>query len=482
MSFEAKHPGTVYWATTLGDAAVCPPLTDTTRADVCIVGGGFAGLWTAIELKRRSADIDVVVLEAVTCGSGASGRNGGWATSYWRRFDDLVRHFGTDQALWVGRAAHDALVAIGDFVAEHDIDCDWRQQGGVWASTRPGAAPWSDAVAAVAAAGHGDALRVLDGARGRELVGSPVLRGAAVHTDTASVNPARLVRGMRRVALELGVRIHEASPMTMLHRGRPAVVHTQTGQVHCEQVCLALGAWSADVRELRRAYVTVGSQVVATAPLGKAVAELPWSNGLVFGDDQLSVHYAQVTTDHRIVFGRALGPLGFRNKVTPRHVHDAHTARIVAADFARLFPQFAEATLTHSWGGAVDRAPHGLPTVGTLGPEGNVHYVVGFSGQGVAQSRLLGRVLAAVAAGADDEYARNALVGSPLQYFPPEPLRYLGGRAVKSLVTACERRVAKGHPSPVSKSTLKVFVGAHVPAALEPRRRRNGSRMTGARR
>lgn len=472
MSGRPRHEGTVYWATTLGDVEVCPPLTDTTYADVCVVGGGFAGLWTAIELKKRSADTDVVLLEAATCGSGASGRNGGWATSYWRRFDDLVHRFGPEQALWVARAATDAVNAIGDFVAEHDVDCDWRQQGGLWAATQPESAPWQAAVTAVHGAGYPDLLRVLDAAKVRELTGSPVLHGAAMHTDTASMNPAKLVRGMRRVALEMGVRIYEASPMTSLHRGRPAIVRTQLGQVHCDQVALALGAWSAGVGELRRAYVTVGSQVVATEPLGAEVARLPWSNGLVFGDDQLSVHYAQVTSDHRVVFGRALGALGFRNRVTPRHVHDPQTARVVAADFARLFPHFASAELTHSWGGAVDRAPHGLPTVGTLGPHGNIRYVVGFSGQGVAQSRLLGRVLAAVVSGSDDAYARSALVGDPLQYFPPEPLRYVGGALVKTLVAACERRVAAGSASPVPRRTLKALIGAHVPAAIEPRHRR----------
>lgn len=462
--------GGVYWWSTVSRPKARPSLVGGVTADLCVVGGGYAGLWTAIEFKQRFPDAGVVLLDAAVCGSGASGRNGGWATSYWRRFDELVARFGLSDALWLADAAHDAVNAIGEFVDEHHIACGWRQKGGLLGAASAGSMPWQSAVTAIRSTGKEEMLRVLEPQEARALINSPALLGGAVHTDTASVNPVQLALGMRQVAIDLGVEVYEGSAMQSLVRSAPAVVSTATGWVESPQVVLALGAWASVVSDLRRSYVAVGSNVIATEPLGDAVRHAPWADGTVFGDDRISSHYAQVTEDGRIVFGRALGALGYANRVTHSHEHHRRTEAEVVSGFRHFFPQLRSARITHSWGGAVDRTPHAFPTVGQLDDAENIRFISGFSGQGVAQSRLLARMAVAGLAGSTDRYASNPLVGSPPQYFPPEPFRYIGGNVVKTFVAACEKRRASGASTVVPKKVLKALVGAHVPAAIEPRR------------
>ena len=169
---------------------------------------------------------------------------------------------------------------------------------------------------------------------------------------------------------------------------------------------LALGAWASGVRELRRAVVPVGSHIVATEPIPERIAELGWTGGELLGDTRLLVHYAQVTRDGRIVFGRGGGAIGPGGRVLRRHFVDPATVGVVADGFRRWFPSLGDVSLTHAWGGAVDRAPGHLPFAGSLGPR--VHYVTGFSGNGVGPSALLGRIVGPDGAGRARTSTRRA--------------------------------------------------------------------------
>ncbi len=475
--------GPVHWleqALARDPGAACPPLAGTVRADVAIVGGGFTGLWTALELRREAPDTEVVLLEAEGCGFGASGRNGGWATSWYDELDVLVAHFGVAQATLLAAASSQAIDRIEELCGEEGIDCDLRRAGALVAATSRGQeASFADPLAAARSLG-GDALgRVvaLSGAELRRRTGSPVLRRGVHLTDAAALQPALLARGMRAAALRRGVRIFEGTPLLALERTRPAVLVTLAGRVEAERVVLATGAWAARVRELRRAIVPVGSQIVLTEPIPERVAALGWTGGELLGDARLLVHYAQVTRDGRIAFGRGGGALGAAGRIRPSHWVDPATVAIVAADFRRWFPQLADVRLTHAWGGAVDRAPGHLPFVGALGDHGTIEYGVGFSGNGVAPSALVGRILARRALGIVDELTTSALVSGPPGYLPPEPLRALGGFTIQRAVARAEAAEERGvEPTPVDQA-LRRLLWFTTPTVLEPRAwRRRGSR------
>ncbi|MCW2994725.1 MAG: dependent oxidoreductase, partial [Conexibacter sp.] len=461
MSTVAETAGSVFWlqeALAQDDGPACPPLAGTVKADVCVVGGGFVGMWAALEVVEQAPDAKVVLIEAEGCGLGASGRNGGWVTSWHDELEDLIARFGVDRARWLAERSTWAIDRIQQVSEAEAIDCHLRRAGGFWTATAPAQlGPWDAEVAAGERVGRPGYVVPMDAAEIRTRTGSPVIVGGAKVTDSAAIQPALLARGLRRLLLRRGVEIYEGTRMLKLDRGAPAVLHTPGGFVHAGAVVLGLGAWAAGVRELRRAVVPVGSHIVLTEPIPDRIAELGWTGGELLGDTRLLVHYAQVTRDGRIAFGRGGGAIGPAGRVLRSHFVDPKTVAIVAAGFRRWFPQLRDVALTHAWGGAVDRAPGHLPFTGSLGDHDNIHYATGFSGNGVGPSALLGRMVGRRALGVVDEYTRNAISEGPPSYLPPEPARILGGVVVRDAVRRAEGAEERGERAgPVSGALRKL--------------------------
>jgi glycine/D-amino acid oxidase-like deaminating enzyme len=475
MGAMAETVGSVFWleqALAQDNGPACPSLAGTVKADVCVVGGGFLGMWAALEVIEQAPDAKVVLIEAEGCGFGASGRNGGWVTSWHDELEDLVARFGVDRARWLAERSTWAIDRIAEVCADEGIDCHLRRAGGLWCATAPAQmGAWEGAIAAGVRVGRPGFVERLDPTELRMRTGSPVIVGGARLTDAAAVQPALLARGLRRVLLRRGVSIYERTPMLKLERGTPAVVQTPAGRVQASAVVLGLGAWAAGVRELRRAVVPVGSHIVVTEPIPERLAELGWTGGELLGDTRLLVHYAQVTRDGRIAFGRGGGAIGPAGRVLRSHFVDPRTVAVVAAGFRRWFPQLADVRLTHSWGGAVDRAPVHLPFVGTLGDHGNIHYATGFSGNGVGPSALLGRMVGRRALGLRDAYTENAITNGPPSYLPPEPARILGGLAVRDAVQRAEGAEERGQRAGMVSGRLRRLVWFTVPRTFEPRLR-----------
>jgi glycine/D-amino acid oxidase-like deaminating enzyme len=470
--------GVVLWleeALAHDPGAACPPLAGVTRADVCVVGGGYTGLWAAIEVAEQAPDASVVLIERTACGFGASGRNGGWATGWHDELDALIERFGDTEGVRLAARSSWAIDRIETFAAERGIDCRLRRAGALWTATSPAQlGAWDAAAAACRHHGREQFLEEVDGAELRRRTGSPLPLAGVRQTDAATVDPARLVRGLRRAALELGVRIFESTPMLSLEHRPSLSVRTPAGRVDASRVVLATGVDSGSIRELRRAFVPLGSQIVATEPVPDRLSALDWSRGELFGDSRLMVHYCQVTPEGRVVFGQGGGAIGPAGRVLPSHLHDPRRMRAVIADFRRWFPDLADVRITHSWGGAVDRAPTHLPFAGRLRDHEDVVYALGYSGNGVAPTALLGRIAARLALGIDDEDTRSPIARGPLAYLPPEPLRSLGGAIVRAGVERAEAAEDAGAGHRLS-ARLRPFVHASVPRALEPRMRGRSS-------
>jgi glycine/D-amino acid oxidase-like deaminating enzyme len=314
-------------------------------------------------------------------------------------------------------------------------------------------------------------VRRVDAAELRRRTGLPVGVAGVELTDAAAVHPARLVRGLRALALRRGVRIHEGTAMRELQRGAPPRVITSAGRIEAGAVAIALGAWTARLQEARRAVLPVASHIVATEPIPDRLPELGWTGGELIGDPRTLVHYSQVSPDGRIVFGRGGGAFGSAGRVVGRHFADPAALAEVEAGLRRWFPSLRDVRITHGWGGPVDHAPGHLPWVSTLGDAGTVHYAAGFSGNGVAPSALLGRILGRRALGVRDELTECGLVGDPPGYLPPEPLRTAGGRVVRAAVHRAEAAEEAGRsPDPVTER-LRRLVWFTMPPALDPRGR-----------
>ena len=408
-----------------------------TRVDVCVVGGGFTGLWTALRLRELEPAIDIAIVEADRCGAGASGRNGGFVLSLWSKFTTLRKQFGPEEALRIGRASATAVGEIGEWCEREQIDAHFRQDGWLWTATsaaQDGA--WSPTVAELERY-HVHPFEQLSAAEAAARAGSASHVGGVFESGAASIQPALLVRGLRESALSRGIRIWEATPMVGLKRTRPLQVITETGVVSADCVVLATNAWAAHYRELRRRLVVVASDVVATDAVPDRLAELNW-RGLCISDSRLLVNYFRGTRDGRIVWGKAGGAIAFAGKIGDSFEGKSPRGAEVAESMRRLYPQIADLRIAASWTGPIDRSMTGIPFFGRLDNRPDLLVGTGYSGNGIGPSVLGGRILASLALEREDEWSQCGLVGLPPRDFPPEPVRHLGGRLVRSAVARKE--------------------------------------------
>lgn len=403
----------------------CPPLTSNVVADVCVVGGGFAGLWTAIELSVRDSSLRIALIEQDICGGGASGRNGGFFSSSWWDAPAICAIFGDEQGIRYLHAVADTVEDAGAWFERHDIDAWFHHEGalrvatGTWQLEPEG----SSAAEFLATRGEGDRLRQIGPDEARAIADSPRFVSGWFGPDSAVVQPARLARGLRRIALQRGVRIFERSAMTGLERSRPAVVRTTHGAVKAAQVVLTTGAWAAGWPGFRRSFGVIVDQVVATEPIPELLREIGWTSQIGIGDCRELLYYLRPTDDGRIVIGGGALGVVFGGRAGGRAVtHDARVAEAAARGLAWLFPQLEGVRFTHAWGGPIDQTATFLPFFRTLEP-GNVHAGLGFSGHGLSQTMVGGRILASLAQGIVDEWTSMPVVCSEAKT-PPEPLRY----------------------------------------------------------
>ena len=444
------------------DAA--PALEGDRRADICIVGGGFTGLWTAIRLKEREPALDIAVIEKDTCGSGASGRNGGFVLSWWAKFGSLSKICASDEAVRLARASADAVGEIGRFCTDHGIDAHFRGDGWLWAATSaPQAGSWNVLVDTLERyQQHPFALWKPETVRRRS--GTDRHIAGIFEPTAASVQPARLARGLRRVALSMGVRIYERTPLIRLERGRPPRAVTPRGAVTAGKVIIAMNAWATMFPELRRTIAVVASDIVATRPVPEKLAASGWSDGMCISDSRTLVNYYRTTVDGRIAFGTGGGRLSFGNRVDRRFDGESPRAREVERYFRRIYPGFRDVPIAANWTGPIDRSLNGLPFFGRLGGRDDLLYGLGFSGNGVGPTSIGGRILASLALGAKDEWSQCGLVREGVALFPREPVRYVGGR----LVIAANRRKERLEDEGRVPGLLTRKVAGLAPAGLVP--------------
>jgi glycine/D-amino acid oxidase-like deaminating enzyme len=426
------------------------PLEGDTSADVVILGGGYTGLWTALHLKELDPGADVVILEQDICGGGPSGRNGGFVSSFWEDLAHLADEHGDEVALRICRVGDESVAAIGAFCDDNGIDAWFRPDGALGVATsETQVGSWADQVIAADRLGVGDDLEVLDAAAARERIDSPVVFGGVFTPHGATVQPARLARGMRRVAMERGVKIFEGSPVTRFGAGTPSVAETPGGAVRAGAAVMALNAWSAHLKRFRRTITVRGSYIVMTAPAPEELEALRWTDGLGISDYRAALHYLRTTPDGRIAFGIGGMQPNLARTIGPRFAYDEHALRVAIADLHRMFPTFRDVPIEAGWGGPIDVSGAHLPFFGTF-ENGAVHYGLGYTGNGVGPAHFGGRILALRALGRYEDVLDLPLVdGEPLR-FPPEPIRSPGALIANSAIRRKDEFEDRGQePNPL---------------------------------
>jgi glycine/D-amino acid oxidase-like deaminating enzyme len=464
MKFRTSKPlKRSYWQESVAASDLCPPLTGEKCADVAIIGGGYVGLWTALTIKQHEPDCRVVILEQDICGGGASGRNGGFVMSWWPKIGSILSFCSTEEALFLGRGAEESIVELGEFCQRHAIDANFEQKGWLWTATTPAHVDsWNRTVQACEKLGVQPFQR-LSSDEVRRRTGSPLHLGGVFEASSATVQPYALVQGMRRVAIEADVIIHEHSAVKRIQPGQPAQLITSGGRLTANKVVLATNAWSAAIPELARLFTPVNSSMVVTRPLGAQFQSIGWTGGESITDSQLLVDYYRTTRDGRIAFGKGTGAITYRSEINGTFSEDPGSIAQTSSDLFATYPMLARDAVSHSWSGPIDRTYDSLPVFGQLDGQLNIFYGLGWSGNGVGPSRLGGRILASLALDLDDEWSRSSLISRKCKGFPPEPFRYLGGKMVRDAVIRKEKAELEGRTAAV----LDRLLSRLAPAGLE---------------
>lgn len=420
------------------ECALAPALEETTQADACIIGGGYLGLWSAIRMKKATPGLDIVVIEKDRCGSGASGRNGGFVNNWWAKYLSLMSICGEAEARRICEAAESAIDEIGEFCREHVVDAQFRKDGWLWTASNPRQhESWR--VLTESLDKHGvNPFRTVTPDEARDTSGSPRILSGIFDPNAATVQPALLARGLRRVAIELGVRIYEKTPMTRLERSKPPVVHTVRGQVRAKKVVIAMNAWGAQFPELKRMFVVMSSDMIATAPMKARLDATGFRTGVCVSDSRTVLNYWRNTPDGRIVFGKPLGQFAFASRIGDLYDKPCPAVGGVTAEMRSFYPQLADVPVVSSWTGPLDRAMKGLPNFGYLGGHRDIVFGIGFSGAGVGPTVFASRIIKSLVEEANDQWANCGLVNQHMKLLPPEPFRFIGARMVRNALVRKE--------------------------------------------
>ena len=441
------------------------PLQGDLDVDVAIIGAGYTGLWTAYYLKRQAPQLRIAILEAQTAGFGASGRNGGWLMGALLGEDRLLAGLPDEQR----QAAFALLQGIPDEVAtvldREGIDCDYRKGGVLYCAAR-----YAEQQASLRAhlqhlydLGLGEAdYRWLNPGELRQLVRMHNAYGAIYSPHCATIQPAKLVRGLALAVERLGVQLYEQSPVSAW---QPGLVNTAHGQVRAHWVVPAVEGYATTLPPLGQYQLPVQSLLLATAPLPASTwAEIGLERGQAFSESSRQVTYGQRSGDDRLIFG-ARGGYQFGGKLRHDFQLTADEVNLRRYLFSELFPQLKDVEISHTWGGNLGMArrfhPHML-----CDRQNAVALAGGYGGEGVGASNLGGRTLADLILQRDTALTRQPwVIGdgplSSLAGWEPEPCRWLGYNAIIRSFVHEDQVLANPH-SPAWRRTLAMRVAGFM--------------------
>lgn len=421
-----------------------PPLTDELKADIVIIGGGFTGLWTAVRLKELAPDANIALLEQAILGYGGSGRNAGQVSGCIDHgHAKALAHFGLDEARRMARVGQENLNGLEAFLRQHNIECDFARAGQLLVALTPAqlneARENMEAAEKLGVTG----LRLLSADEMRTELNSPLYLGGGFDPTWGTIHPIKLIDGLKRVAESRGVRIFERTHVTGLET------------LKANKIVLATNAYTHHLApKLLRRYIPLYDYILVSEPLTPAQhAAIGWRNRQAVVDGRTFFNYYRLTPDNRILWGTSEAVYYPGNRVDEACDHSERHYRSLRVSFQRHFPQIAELKWEYAWGGPIASTTRFTPFFGTTG---RVTYGLGYTGLGVANSHLAGKILAHLALGKPSPLLDLAIVREPPFPYPPEPIR---SWAVE-LITRSLRRVDAGErPNLLLRALDKAGIG-----------------------
>ncbi|MFD3453514.1 NAD(P)/FAD-dependent oxidoreductase [Streptomyces sp. NPDC058691] len=438
--------GISFWYAKSGVPVPREPLPGDATADVCIVGGGYTGLWTAYYLKKAVPFLRIVVLEQRFCGYGASGRNGGWLYNGIAGRDRYAALHGRDSAIALQRAMNETVDEVVRVAAEEGIDADVHK-GGVLEVARSPAQLARLRAFHEAEAAYGEKDRLLLGAA--ESARRVRVAGTAGGTWTphgARIHPAKLVQGLARAVEALGVVIHESTPVTEI---RPKHALTPYGSVRAPYVLRCTEGFTAAIKGHKRSWLPMNSSMVVTEPLPAEVWDtIGWEGRETLGDMAHAYMYAQRTADDRIALGGRGVPYRFGSRTDNDGRTRPETVEALRAILLRFFPAAGPVGIEHAWSGVLGVPRDWCATV-ELDRSTGLGWAGGYVGSGVATANLAARTLRDLVQldsgqGHGTELTALPWVHHRVRRWEPEPFRWIGVHGLYAAYRAADRREQSG--------------------------------------
>lgn len=374
-----------YYAASARASTPYPELAGDLIADVCVIGGGFTGVNTAIELAQRG--LSVILLEARRIGWGASGRNGGQLIrGIGHDVEGFSRHVGAEGVRYLHRAGIDSVELVRQRISDNAIECDLRWGFCELANTPAQFDAFKAEQDSLAQLGYRHETRLVAPELIRQqVVNAGVYKGGLIDMGSGHLHPLDLVQGEARLAASLGVRIFEQSPVLEILHGSTVQVRTQSGTVRAGSLVLGCNAHLDELeQQLSGKVLPAGSYIIATEPLSaERAAELIPQN-LALCDQKVGLDYYRLSAERRLLFGGACHYSGR---------DPADIAAYMRPKMLKVFPQLADVRIDYQWGGKIGITANRFPQVGRLKQHPNVFYAQGYSGHGLNVTHWCAKLL-----------------------------------------------------------------------------------------
>lgn len=414
-----------------------PPLETDVAADVAIVGGGLTGLSTALALQR--AGVDAVVLEREFCGFGASGRNAGHLTpTIGKDMPTLLALFGEERAGALVRFADHCVHRTEQWIDELGVDCDYLPSGNIMTVVHPKQEKRLRRAAEVAVK-LGATVRFLESAEMRERGIPPSFLCGALEGAGGNLHPGKLVLGLRRAALQAGIRIHEQTPVLQVREGARTTLRTPRGALRADRVVMASNAYTREIGRPGRKVFALYDTLFESAPLSDAqlaaIGGWPGREGIYTAHESLESY--RLTAQRTIIGGSKGVRYYWGSKPGDRGGPHAGTQGTIARAFRDRFPALRDLPIARFWGGWIAMTLNFLPSIGAVDASGRLLHAMGYNGHGVAQAVAVGDLLADQITGRDNEWSR--VFPRPAPTLPPEPFLWLAARAALGFFESIDR-------------------------------------------
>ncbi len=443
-----KNGGVSHWFPQLPGPR--PALPGDREADVCIVGAGYTGLWTAYYLKQADPALRITVLEARFAGFGASGRNGGWLAGLAPGSRDLLaKRHGRDSVITWQRMLNETVDEVIDVTRREGIDADIVKGGNLEVARTAAQAQRLRAEFDEDRHWGIDDAVILSGSEAAQRIRVDHLMLGSFNPHCARIQPAKLARGLADVVERLGVTIYEQTPVTTIRSGR---AETPLGVLRAPIVLRATEGFTARMRGLRRRWLPMNSAMIATEPMAESLwRRVGWQGRETLGDLAHGFFYAQRTADDRIAIGGRAVPYRYASRIDHDGAVGQHTIDYLTGVLNAALPQTRGVPIAHGWCGvlAVPRdwtAGVAFDLATGLGEAG------GYVGHGVAATNLAGRTLADLVLKRSTALTESPWVDHRSRTWEPEPLRWLGVQGLYSAYKLADRHEAGGrsNTSPIA--------------------------------